>query len=65
MGPVFNLDDASGTDEGRAMAELIADIAPAADLSFHTATGGQAEFAEGLELRRGPTRLVVEDREDA
>ena len=34
--------------EGRAMAEIIHDIAPGADLAFHTAFTGQAEFAQGI-----------------
>lgn len=36
------------TNEGAAMAELIHDIAPGADIGFHTAFGGQSVFAEGI-----------------
>lgn len=35
-------------DEGAAMAELVHDIAPGANIAFHTAFGGQAVFAEGI-----------------
>lgn len=43
------LEDAfSGIDEGRAMLEIIHDVAPGADLAFHTAVFGQANFAEGI-----------------
>lgn len=40
--------DAGGTDEGRAMAEIIHDVAPGAELAFHTANNGQADFAQGI-----------------
>lgn len=44
------LDDSScpGSDEGRAMMQLIADVAPGASQAFHTAFGGQADFALGI-----------------
>ncbi|NJO01433.1 MAG: hypothetical protein HC880_06840 [Bacteroidia bacterium] len=35
-------------DEGRAMMEIIHDVAPEAGLAFHTAFLGQASFAEGI-----------------
>lgn len=37
-----------GIDEGRAMAQLVHDIVPAADLIFRTAFLGQADFANGI-----------------
>lgn len=37
-----------GTDEGRAMMQLIADVAPGASQAFHTAGPGQAGFASGI-----------------
>lgn len=40
--------DSGGTDEGRAMAEIVHDVAPGAQLAFHTANNGQADFAQGI-----------------
>jgi Ca2+-binding RTX toxin-like protein len=37
-----------GTDEGRGMMEIVHDVAPGANLLFHTAFGGQAVFATGI-----------------
>ena len=42
-----------GTDEGRAMMQLIHDVAPSAGLAFHTAFGGKADFALGIEELAG------------
>ncbi len=46
-------DDPCGIDEGRGMAQLIHDVAPGADLSFHTAFGGEAVFALGIQELAG------------
>ena len=40
--------DSGGTDEGRAMIEIVHDVAPASELAFHTADNGQADFAQGI-----------------
>ena len=53
-----------GSDEGRAMMQLIRDIAPDATQSFHTAFLGQADFASGIgELAAPPSnaRVIVDD----
>ena len=42
-----------GTDEGRGMLQLIHDVAPGADQAFHTAFGGEADFALGIEELAG------------
>ena len=46
-------DTAGGTDEGRAMMQLIHDVAPGASQAFHTAFGGLADFAVGIQELAG------------
>lgn len=57
------LDDSqSESDEGRAMLQLIYDIAFGAELGFHTAFGGRANFAEGIrELANAGCTVIVDD----
>jgi len=51
-----------GSDEGRAMLQLAHDIAPGADLMFHTAFGGQANFANGIiSLMAAGADIIVDD----
>lgn len=63
--PVEVLDDAEpggGSDEGRAMAQLVHGIAPGAKLMFHTAFGGQLGMADGiLALARAGATVIVDD----
>jgi hypothetical protein len=63
--PVDVLDDSDtdGTDEGRAMLQLIHDIAPGAALGFHTATaGGLGVFASGIrDLSDAGCTVIVDD----
>src|SRR5579864_2049115 len=41
--------DSGGTDEGRALMEIIHDVAPGSALAFHTADLGEADFAQGIQ----------------
>ena len=51
-----------GLDEGRGMAEIIHDVAPKADLAFHTAFLGEADFAQGIEdLQAAGCGVIVDD----
>lgn len=51
-----------GIDEGRAMGELIYDVAPGSSLAFHTAFLGQPDFANGiLELADAGSDVIVDD----
>ncbi len=60
---ITRLDDSVfGIDEGRAMAQLIYDIAPGVDIIFHTAFGGFADFANGIvELASAGADIIVDD----
>lgn len=58
------LDDTGcpGIDEGRAMMQIIADVAPGAAQAFHTAWNGQADFAQGIEeLAAAGADVIVDD----
>jgi Ca2+-binding RTX toxin-like protein len=51
-----------GSDEGRAMVQLVHDVAPGASLSFHTAFLGQADFAQGIiDLANAGADVIVDD----
>lgn len=62
---INNLDEgpcAGATDEGRAMMQLIHDVAPGAQQAFHTAFQGQADFAQGiLDLQAAGADIVNDD----
>ncbi len=57
------LDDfTSGADEGRAMAEIVHDVAPGAAIAFNTAYRGQAGFAKGIiDLANAGCNIIVDD----
>jgi len=62
--PVEVLDDteASGEDEGRAMAQIVHDLAPGAALSFATAFTGEPDFAENIRaLAAHGASVIVDD----
>jgi hypothetical protein len=53
---------ASGNDEGRAMAELIHQIAPNAQIYFYTATSSESDFATGIStLVSAGVNVIVDD----
>ncbi|MGR9107802.1 MAG: S8 family peptidase [Gammaproteobacteria bacterium] len=50
------------TDEGRAMMEIVRDVAPGAKQMFHTAVLGQANFARGiLDLANAGANVIDDD----
>jgi hypothetical protein len=51
------------TDEGRAMLEIVHDIAPSSSLAFHTAFLGAADFADGIEAlaNTAKAKVIVDD----
>jgi subtilisin family serine protease len=62
--PVDVLDDSEseGEDEGRAMAQIVHDLAPGAALSFATAFTGVPEFAANIEaLANAGAKAIVDD----
>jgi subtilisin family serine protease len=52
----------AGGDEGRAMAQIVHDVAPGADIAFATANGGQANFANNItKLANAGSKVIVDD----
>lgn len=52
----------AGTDEGRAMAELIHDLAPGADIFFHSGSPGESGIADAIaSLRTCGVDVIVDD----
>lgn len=53
---------AGGSDEGRAMAELVHQVAPSASMAFYTAFRGEADFANGIKaLATAGCKVIVDD----
>ncbi len=62
--PVQVLDDseAGGEDEGRAMAQIVHDLAPGAGLAFASAFGGELSFAENItKLQEEGASVIADD----
>ncbi|MEO7766452.1 MAG: S8 family peptidase, partial [Ferruginibacter sp.] len=61
--PVHVISDlpGGGIDEGRGMAEIVHDVAPAADLAFYTAFNGEADFAYGIQALADDGCKVIAD----
>jgi hypothetical protein len=61
--PVGVLSDpmSSGSDEGRAMAQIVHDLAPGAAIDFATAAGGQTAFAKNIKGLAGAGAGVIAD----
>lgn len=55
-------DRVGGTDEGRAMLQIIYDVAPGATLAFHTAGGSETELATAIRaLAAAGCNIIVDD----
>jgi hypothetical protein len=56
----------SVSDEGRAMLQIVHDLAPGSNLAFHTGKGGKANFAQGIiELATvAEANVIVDDLGD-
>lgn len=61
--PVGVLSDpmSTGSDEGRAMAQIVHDLAPGAAIDFATAAGGQTAFAKNIKALAGAGARVIAD----
>jgi len=59
---VLDDSEASGSDEGRAMAQIVHDLAPGAALDFATAFKGELGFAENVRrLTKAGAKVIADD----
>lgn len=55
-------DCSSASDEGRAIAQIIHDVAPGASILYHSAFNGEADFAQGIiDLANAGANIIVDD----
>ena len=59
--PPFKDNASQATDEGRAMMQIIHDVAPGAKLQFHTVTASPRQFEEGVNALAGSSDILVDD----
>jgi uncharacterized repeat protein (TIGR01451 family) len=59
---VIQDDPSGGDDEGRAMLQIVHDVAPGANLAFATGELGQANFANNIvKLKNAGAKVIVDD----
>ena len=59
---LYTVPDAECTDEGRAMSQIVHDVAPGASISFHTAFTSEEDFAAGITaLADDGAKVIVDD----
>jgi subtilisin family serine protease len=64
LADLHSVPDSECTDEGRAMMQIVHDVAPGAALSFTTAMTGEEDFASGiLALTSDGAKVLVDDVE--
>jgi subtilisin family serine protease len=64
LADLHTVPDGECTDEGRAMMQIVHDVAPGASLSFTTAFTGEEDFAAGiLALANDGAKVIVDDVE--
>ena len=64
LADLHTVPDGECTDEGRAMMQIVHDVAPGAPLSFTTAFTGEEDFASGiLALANDGAKVIVDDVE--
>ena len=62
LADLHTVPDSECTDEGRAMMQIIHDVAPGAPLSFNTALTGEEDFAAGIQaLANDGAKVIVDD----
>lgn len=59
---LYTVPDAECTDEGRAMSQIIHDVAPGASIAFHTAFTGEEDFASAITaVADDGAKIIVDD----